>query len=93
MSKSPITVFFVESWWKYKVSQYSSSLPTICHLSYTYLVLHGLVDPIDQPGEGLPIDGFGQGVSGIHGMISRERAEDLNFNHQMESLTKNTTLS
>ena len=80
MSKSPMTVFLEGSWWKYKVSTCSSSLPVTDHVSSTllsHLVLHGLVDPVDQPGEGLPIDRFGQGISGVDGVIDREWTEDL----------------
>lgn len=42
-----------------------------------HLVLHGSVDLIDQPGEGVPVDGFSQSISGIEGVVNRERAEDL----------------
>lgn len=66
-----------------------------------HLVLHGLIDPVDQPGEGLSIDSFGQGISGVDGMVNCEWAEDLysetksylNFKHYMESLNRNTNLS
>lgn len=68
-------------------------LSPVSHSS-PHLVLHGLVDPVDQPGEGLPIDGFGQSVSGIDGMIDGEWAEDLydetkstlNLKHCIEKL-------
>lgn len=42
-----------------------------------HLVLHGGVDLIDQPGERVSVDGFSQSVSGIEGVVDRERAEDL----------------
>lgn len=54
--------------------------------SSPHLVLHGLIDPVDQPGESLPIDGFGQGISGIDGMIDCEWAEDL-YSETKSSLT------
>lgn len=57
------------------VNGHSSCLTA--HSSSPYLVLHGLVDPVDQPGERLSIDGFGQSISGIDGVISHERTENL----------------
>lgn len=50
---------------------------SVTRSSPPHFVLHGLVDPVDQPGEGLSIDGFGQRVSHIDGMIDCERAEHL----------------
>lgn len=43
----------------------------------THLVLHGLIDPADQPGKGLSINGFSQSISHINGMIQCEWAENL----------------
>lgn len=78
MSKSPITVFLEESWENNikSVHTHPHCLEFFTHLS-PHLVLYGLVDPVDQPGEGLSIDGFGQGIPGIDGMIDCEWAEDL----------------
>lgn len=41
------------------------------------LILHGIINLVDQPGKGASIDGFGQGISGIDGMVHCERAEHL----------------
>ncbi len=60
-----------------KVVLTARDLSPVSPVSSPHLVLHGLVDPVDQPGERLPIDGFGQGVSGIDGVIDGEWAEDL----------------
>lgn len=83
MSKRPITVFLEGSWQKQKkkdeIIRSVNLILTVWDLSHSspHLVLHGLVDPVDQPGEGLSIDGFGQSISGIDGMIDCEWAEDL----------------
>lgn len=50
---------------------YLGEVPTL------HLVLHGFIDPVDQPGESLPVDRFSQSISSIDGVIDRERAEDL----------------
>lgn len=42
-----------------------------------YLVLYGRVNLIDQPGERVSVDGFSQSISGVEGVVDRERAEDL----------------
>lgn len=84
MSSNPITVFLEESWQGIKQMRIKSvpniftafSLSLVTYSS-SHPVLHGLIDPVDQPGEGLSIDGFSQGISGIDGMIDCERAEDL----------------
>lgn len=55
------------------------SYSVVSHSSPPNLVLYGVVDPVDQPGESLPIDSFGQGISGIDGMINCEWAEDLHI--------------
>lgn len=55
------------------------SYSVVSHTSPPHLVLYGVVDPVDQPGESLPIDSFGQGISGIDGMINCEWAEDLHI--------------
>lgn len=55
-------------------------LSAICHFvtqSPSHRILHGLIDSIDQPGEGTAIHSFGQGISGIDGVINCEWAEDL----------------
>lgn len=44
---------------------------------YSYLVFYCLIDPVDEPREGLPVDGFSQRVSDINGMISCKWTEDL----------------
>lgn len=49
----------------------------ICRPLAPHLVLHGRVDLIDQPGEGVSVDGFSQSISGVKGMVDRERAENL----------------
>lgn len=61
---------------KKSVNAHPHCLDSVSHSS-PHLVLHGLIDGVDQPGESLPVDGFGQGVSGIDGMIDREWGEDL----------------
>lgn len=47
------------------------------YIIYAHLVLHGLINPVDQPGKSLSIDGFGQSVSDIDGVVYCEWTEDL----------------
>lgn len=46
------------------------------------LISHGVVDFIDQPGEGASIDGFGEGISGIDGMVRCEWAQHLDVDEK-----------
>ena len=79
MSKSPITVFCEESYHKNISKKHVTvwGFLNVTHTSLLHLVFHGIIDPVDQPGEGLSIDGFSQGISGIDGMINCEWTEDL----------------
>lgn len=91
-----MTVFLDGSWWKIKsVPARPHCLSLIMMLSH--LVLHGLVDPVDQPGEGLPVDGFGQGISGVDGVVDCERTEDLykrdKIKGKVQAVHENTTIN
>lgn len=45
--------------------------------SSSHLILHWLIDLVDQPGESLSIDGFGQCVPDVDSMVNRKGAENL----------------
>lgn len=43
----------------------------------TCLVSQGFVDLVDQPGEGAAVDGLGQGVPGVGGLLQVQGADQL----------------
>lgn len=65
---------------------FKTSINENTFLKYADLILERLVNAIDQPGEGAPINGFGKCIPDVDGVVHREGAHHLKHKARVNTL-------